>query len=193
MSAGLEFLREMAHELVTQDNAYTSMPIPTVQVQHLVTGIDTDYTERIGWLDTDTGSLVDEDAAARLESKYQKDFTEPDGYVRTGYQWEWRHLQTFITTKAAEAFIERNRHNYRDGTRTYIDSACRNPEMAEVRRLLSGPVLACVEALLATTAELKKMHGKSAPFCEGECPTGTTIKQAEAALDLLDTFKDPYR
>lgn len=48
---------------------------------------------------------------------------EETDYVNvTGYRERWEHVNCHFTKEAAEAFIERKKHDYRDGLRVYVDS-----------------------------------------------------------------------
>lgn len=190
--SAINFLRSIARELQTQDNACTSMPIPTVVHRHAVTGIDADCADDFAWFEHDSGRIhildtpdTDPEVTA-MEAKWREDGTEPDGWTRTGIVQRTETVQAFLTTKAAHAFIARRAHDYRGDLQVYIESAYRNPEMAEVRRLMCGPLLACVEALddLLITIENPERTAKQ------------SVDAADAgrrALAVLDSFQDPHK
>lgn len=188
-SPAIAFLRELAHELMTQDNAMTSRPIPTVREKELVSGFDADYTDMAGWYDHGNDLFIDSEdpEVAEMEARWQDDGHEPQDWSRSGYTYREKTVATFLTTKAAKAYIARRGHDHRGELRTYIESAYRNPELAEVRRLLSGPVLGCIEALQALAAKLP-----SDPRALGTYYAKDELIAARDALAALDTFKDPY-
>lgn len=118
-----------------QDNDHcTADPIFTVQKRTLITGIDTDITDKIAFFCHDSGGMVIGDEAVAMEAAYQEDFKVPDGYSRCGYDHEWRHVASYFTKPAAEAFIAGKRHE--GEMRVYVDSAYRNHEWREVQAFL---------------------------------------------------------
>ncbi len=193
MSKAIDFLTALAHEMQHQNNAYTSYPIYAVEERRMVTGIDTEYTEQIGWFDDDSGSLTEGDEAMLLEAAYQETGEIPENWHRTGYDYRWEQVAAFFTRKAAEDFIERQSHNHRMGLRVYVDSGYRNPEWKELRRLLSGPMADCIVALQEVTAELRQLHAHHYQHCQGGCPAQSAMHMAQAALNDLDNYQDPYR
>ncbi|NYT67929.1 hypothetical protein [Pusillimonas noertemannii] len=110
----------------------TADPIFTVQKKRIVTGLDTDCTDNIGWFDTDSGDLVEGDEAADLEARYDDTGDEPEGYVRTGYFEEWEHYATYITMESAQEFAKAKGEN----CRVYVDSGYRNHEWKALRAFL---------------------------------------------------------
>lgn len=192
MINSIEFLNALAHNLRHQDNLYTRQPIYDVQEHKLITGIDTDYTDQIGWFDTDGGSQADDEEAAEMEAKYDETMDVPEGWVRTGYDYRWEQVASFFTQKAAEKYMATNSHRHEGELRMYVSSAYRNPEWAELRRLLSGPLLDCLFALQDVTEELRQLHAHHYASCEGGCPANSYIERAKEALANLDTYKDPY-
>lgn len=195
MSKSIEFLRQLAERLQTQDNCFTASPNYCIQEYRCITGIDQDYTDQIGWFDTDGGSMASDEEAATLEAGYDEDGTIPDGWIRTGYDWQWRCIGvSFLTKDAADAFVSSQRHNYRDGLRVYVDSHYRNAEMREVRRLLAGPLVACLELL--NEARNSLAIGLETP---GELEADWSIEDRElvaridSALAALDTAKEPHQ
>lgn len=107
----------------------TAYPIFTVEKKRYVTGIDTDFTEQIGWFcdESDGGKgPVESTLAAELEEEYDRTDKCREGYTRTGYAIEWRHVSSYFTKPAAEAFIAAKCHE--GEMRVYVDSAYRNHE-----------------------------------------------------------------
>lgn len=125
----LEIGRRMIADAKDNDH-HTAHPMFCVEKRRLVTGIDTDYTDNIAWIDED-GSIVDEGEAAPLEAAYDEDGEVPDGYTRTGFAEEWEHVDAYLTPQAAEARI----NGGKDG-RVNVESAYRNSEMRAVREFL---------------------------------------------------------
>lgn len=138
-----ELLDELREQLKTQDNLATSSPIFVVQQRRRVYGFDPNYgTEDITvWLDS-TGDYTEADPEehARLEAEYESTGEEPDGWTRTCYQDTWEYVQPFFTRKAAEGYIQENRHNLRD-PRVYVESGYRNHEWEFLRELLIAGVM----------------------------------------------------
>lgn len=187
-----DFLQELAHQMRSQDNRCTSYPVYTVQEKMLITGIDTDYTERTGWFHAE-GQQAEGEEAAMLEAGYQETGNEPEDWYRTGYLHRWEQVAAFFTLSAAENYIQANTHRHKGELRTYVESGYRNPEWKELRRLLSGPIQECVKALQEVTIELHQLHAHHYSDCQGGCPAHSYIDKAHAALDAIKTFKDPYR
>ena len=127
------YIRLMAQRIAadTFDHC-TADPIFTVERRRTITGLDTNYTDNIGWFDTDSGNRVEGEEAVDLEARYDVTGDEPEGYVRTGYFEEWEHCATYITLEAAQAFAESKGEKYR----VYVDSGCRNHEWKALRAFL---------------------------------------------------------
>lgn len=126
-------IRLMAERIAADDFEHcTADPIFTVEKQRVIAGIDTDYTDQVGWFDTDSGFRIADDEAESFEGNYSDTGEEPEGYVRTGYLEEWEHCATFITMQAAQEFAKAKGENYR----VYVDSGCRNHEWKALRAFL---------------------------------------------------------
>lgn len=184
MSKSIEFLRDLADKLRTQDNRYTSSPNYCIQEHRLITGIDQDYTDQIGWFDNDDGQQADEKKSKALERYYDRYNKEPEGWTRTGYDRQWRHTGiVFLTLDAARAYVTKNPHRHEYEIRVYTNSHYRNPEMREVRRLLAGPVYECVKAL-ELAAQINHY---------GSVENAKARDAAIAALAYLDTAPEPHK
>lgn len=193
-----EFLDNLAHQLRSQDNRYTSYPVYEVQEKVRVTGIDTDYTEDVLWISPDSEIVgndpeFDDLTHDQLEALHNEGSDVPDGYTRTGYAERWEQRESFLTLEAAESYIKTNKHRHDGELRVYVDSAYRNKEWQELRRLLAGPVQDCITALRDVTAELVQLHAHHYQNCEGGCPAHTYVGKAQAAMNALNEFQDPYR
>lgn len=124
----------------------TADAIFIVQRKRLVSGIDADYTDQLMiWCDDwkwfsiqEYWDDLDADGRVHLNKKSQewcdKQFMKADSsdqwyligelenHTVTGYQWEWEYVNSHFTREAAEAFIKRKSHDYRDGLRIYVDA-----------------------------------------------------------------------
>lgn len=107
----------------------TRDPIFTVEKRRVISGIDTEYTENIGWFHD--GEQVTGDAAADLDADYEKTGDVPVDYTRTGIHEEWQHVASYFTQEAAQAFAKDD-----SDYRINVDSAYRNHEWKAVRALL---------------------------------------------------------
>ncbi|WP_147195926.1 hypothetical protein [Pantoea sp. CCBC3-3-1] len=124
----------------------TADAIFIVERRRLVSGIDPDYTDQLmiycddnHWLSIqEYWDDLDYESQVELNKKSQdwcdKQFMkaedrdqwylvgELDDHTVTGYQWEWDYVNSHFTREAAEAFIARKKHDYRDGLRVYVDA-----------------------------------------------------------------------
>lgn len=125
----LEIGRRMIADAKDNDH-HTAHPMFRVEKRRIVTGIDTDYTDNIAWID-EYGEILDPEEAAALEAAYDETGEVPDSYTRTGFVEEWEHVDTYLTQQAAEARI----NGGKDG-RVNVGSAYRNKEMQFVREFL---------------------------------------------------------
>ncbi|WP_034639948.1 hypothetical protein [Chitinilyticum aquatile] len=118
----------------------------TVQAKKRTYGVDRDYTDKWAvcledqswlspqayWDDLDDEEKASLDEAAQNAhecafldlSEYQKwDLLgELDDHTVTGYEDEWEHVCSHFTKEAADAFIQRKKHDYRLGLRVYVDA-----------------------------------------------------------------------
>lgn len=185
----VEFLDALAAKLTGQDNAYTASPVYCVQQRVLITGIDTDYASDIGWFCE--GDLADPQKARALDRYYNRFNREPDNWTRTGYEWRWRYTgQFYLTKEAADAFVGDSKHH-----RVYVDSACRNHELKEIRRLLAGPLAQCVRALQQADEFISNgIEGGFIRMPDSDCPDPAkrvpgAIKRA---LLHLESAQEPH-
>jgi hypothetical protein len=193
MSKSIEFLRDLAHKLQTQDNAYTSSPNYCIQEYRLITGLDTDFGGEVGWFDTDNYNQADHKKSEALDRYYDRYGKEPDGWTRTGYDWHWRYTGiAFLTHDAAHAYVTNNAHRHENEIRIYVDSHYRNHEMREVRRLLAGPVV----KLLDTFSELLPLLERDSDRAtQGifSADTWSQIGKANTLMESLDAAKEPHQ
>lgn len=157
MSDRLETLTRLAHELRTQDNLCTAHPMYVVQRLETDVGYDTDYTDKIGWTDSETlvTTKSDPERFTRFEAGNfsEDDDGDAEQWTRTGYVERWEFLQPFFAKSAAEEFIARNGHRF--GTmRMYVESGHRNQEWQLLREMLRGPLAEEITLLRERNAAL---------------------------------------
>jgi len=116
--------------------------------------------------------------STKLEEMHANGEEIPEGYFRTGAAMQWFMREAFFTRFAAEQYIATQAHRHSGQLRMYVESAHRNPQLRELRRLLSGPVLECVEALAA-------LSGRPDEYAY--------MVRAKAALLNLDKARDPFQ
>lgn len=191
MSHTIDFLNRIASELQDQDNAFTASPIYCIQEYVLVAGIDLDYAPSIGWFDDDGGALADPKKARALDRYRDRHGKEPAGWTRLGYEETWRHTgRVYLTVTAAEAFVGNSKKH-----RVYVDSACRNHELKEIRRLLAGPIAECIAALQQARQFITngiEFGYIRMPDADTPDPAHATPGAIQAALELLETAKEPH-
>lgn len=137
-----------------------------VQARRIVSGIDRDYTDQLlvycdecAWYSPqEYWNDCDEEGQANLNDKAQEeggvDFLQlgerdqwdilnelPDHTV-TGWHEKWEYVNAHFTREAAEAFIKRKAHDYRDGLRIYVDAQLYCWEFNAIKEaLLSGALV----------------------------------------------------
>ena len=128
-------LREIGQEINTQNNRATSDPIFMVQQEVVQYGLDPDYAEDMVWFDTNEFCEADEEESLKLYENYDIDLEQPDGWDLTGKLTSWEVVQPFFTEKAAQRYIDSNKHNL-NNPRIYVISAYRNDEFQAIRNYL---------------------------------------------------------
>ncbi|WP_027360154.1 hypothetical protein [Desulforegula conservatrix] len=143
---------------------YTANPIFLVRNEDRKTGIDMDCCNGTLWYYDDlkyesTDEIIEDMDADELqkllsilgisdEAKIKEEenddlYAALDelGYNQTGYVDEWVYVCAHFTKEAAEAFIERKKHDYRK-LAVYVDSQFRCPEFnAVIDALLTGKII----------------------------------------------------
>lgn len=124
----------------------TAAAIFMVEARRLIYGISLDYTDKVAIIHDDSAWHSPEEyynESAKDEQKtldglaHDKGFASflsageyeqlsiieslPDHTV-TGWDERWEHVGTHFTKEAAEAFIARKKHDYRDGLRVYVEA-----------------------------------------------------------------------
>jgi len=96
----------------------------------------------------------------------------------------------YLTVTAAEAFVGKSKKH-----RVYVDSACRNHELKEIRRLLAGPIAECIAALQQARQFISngiEFGYIRMPDADTPDPAHATPGAIQAALELLETAKEPH-
>lgn len=153
-----DFIARLRHDCIGEGakEHITADAIFTVQAKKYIYGIDPDYCNRLvilrdssRWENPDDfyDDHADWDIAKQLELaglKF-KDLDEKDkfelieeieGVVVTGVSEHWEHVNSHYTKDAAEAFIKRKKHDYRDGLRVYVDAQVHCWEWNAIKKAL---------------------------------------------------------
>jgi hypothetical protein len=79
----------------------------------------------------------DEDLFAEMKTEWE-DGDLPKSVSVGGYVERWKHVQTCFTEDGCKRYLDQDGHNLRHyhGTRIYVESFNRNPEMIEIREFL---------------------------------------------------------
>ena len=129
-------LKDISHELNTQDNRCTADPVFLVQQKVRDYGFDSEYCDDFEWVDCEFNKVDDKDLIDSLEKDLDLGEESPD-YNKVYYRERWEYIQFFFTEKAADEFIKKNKHRYKDGVLgVYVDCAYRNFEIQSVRKFL---------------------------------------------------------
>ena len=127
-----QFLRELAHELKTQDNACTADPVYLVMEKRRLYGVAPEFYE-------DAGLAVyrDEITLHEGEEGYEEALNDMtlDG---DGYQIHWISQDVpvafFLTRKAAQEYVDTQSYRHRYELFVWVDSAVRNFEIKALRK-----------------------------------------------------------
>lgn len=162
-----DFVERLRHDCEGEGVAkhFTADAIFEVQARRYVCGIDREYAaETVAVVDAESvytspadfyqNELDDEgrarfDAAARddhdvasfldLDAYLQWDMIEDEDSVTvTGRSERWEHVCSHFTHAAAEAFIRRKKHDYRDGLRVYVNSSLYCWEFNTIKAAILG-------------------------------------------------------
>jgi len=124
-------LAPIGDELRTQDNLGTSDPVFIVQQKRRIYGGDEGYGDHV-WVND--GCEADEEDHKRFD-ELDRNFDEiPEGWSRLDYVDVFDFVRACFTRKAAERYLEENRHNLTE-PRIWTDTAYRNREWIELRAL----------------------------------------------------------
>lgn len=143
-----DFVARLRHDCVGEGvrSHCTADAIFKVESRERIYGIDKDYTDKLAVIFDDSVWFspqeywddLDEEGRAELNKVAQHwsecDFLERDeddqweqlgdldDHRVTGWNESWEYVCSHFTKDAAEAFIERKRHDYRKGIRVYVDA-----------------------------------------------------------------------
>jgi len=94
--------------------------------------------EQLAALDAEVdGSFTDSDS---YEQKEALGKLFPDSTLYHAYE-DWETVNQHFTKDAAEAFIARKKHDYREGLRVYVDCSCYSWELNTLKEaILSGQI-----------------------------------------------------
>ncbi|WP_223464814.1 hypothetical protein [Pseudomonas sp. GL-RE-26] len=130
------------------DDHCTSGAIFIVEERKIICGLDTDYTDKklvyfnsgesVCYSPTEYWQNCDRDQKRKLNQLMQDECGVQFMKAREWQQWDvldglpehtvtgwvdhWDYVNAHFTHAAAEAFIQRKKHDYRDGLRIYVDS-----------------------------------------------------------------------
>ncbi len=151
---------EGVHDHCTADALFT------VQARKIIFGIDRDYTDKLAvaiedsmyfspqeyWDDSDDGMRAKLDSMANeegdspflsLDESDQWDLLDDlEDHTVSGWDECWDVVNVHFTKEAAEAFIQRKKHDYRRGLRVYVEAQVYCWEFnAIVKGLLDGQIV----------------------------------------------------
>jgi hypothetical protein len=127
-----ERLRQIGHQLRTQDNRCAANPIFQVRGLMRYYGIDPSWTDDPVWIDTEDGAV---------EVDPPEDPGNPGEFIiQVGYLDVWEVLMVAFTEEGCKKHLELNGHNYRRYRKVeiYADNIKRCPEMFAIREFLLG-------------------------------------------------------
>ncbi|MFQ2166152.1 hypothetical protein ACK33D_15575 [Aeromonas hydrophila] len=143
-----DFVARLHHDCVGEGvhDHCTADAIFRVEARVIIYGIDRAYTDKQAVICDDSTWFspleywedLDHEQQSRLNQVVQQshecDFLELDesdqwdlldeidDHSVVGWDEKWEHVNSHFTKAAAEAFIERKRHDYRKGIRVYVDA-----------------------------------------------------------------------
>lgn len=142
-NTGAAALLAIGDHLRTQDNRCTSNPMFCIQVCERIGPIDPTYGTGHRMYHNHQESETyypdrpDPEEWARLNALDDKG-NLPESVTAGDYFEKWTTVQTCFTEDGCKQHLELNGHNYRHyyGTRIYVESFHRNPEMLAIREFL---------------------------------------------------------
>jgi hypothetical protein len=161
-----DFVQRLRHHVRGEgvDWHYTADPMFTVQARRIIFGIDCAYTDKLAvyvdesmyfspqeYWDDNEGMREELDALGKdtadgpfltLSADVQWDILgELREHTVSGWDERWEFVNAHFTKEAAEAFIKRKKHDYRDGLRVYVEAQVYSWEFnAIVNGLLDGQI-----------------------------------------------------
>jgi hypothetical protein len=132
-------LTALADEMRTQDNACTAHPLYVVYNERKIYGMDVEFAEEYDWIDQTSGDYEVADAKkVKALERYENYFCqEPDNWAKRYYIKRDEFVTCAFTLSAANDFIKRKGHDYRNGRlHVYVESMYRMPEMIAIEEHL---------------------------------------------------------
>jgi hypothetical protein len=127
-------LKKLAHELNTQDNRITANPLFCVEQKRRVYGLGHEYTDNFihQWKD-DPGYFweTEKEALKALEEGGYGEENYDDYIDKVGYYEYWDFVTAHLTEKAAQRYINENKHNLNE-PRIFVSSQHRCHEFNDV-------------------------------------------------------------
>lgn len=204
-----DFVARLRHDCVGKgvEDHYTADAIFIVQARRRIYGIDSDYTdtqcvvfdgtcwhspeEYWGDLEDDEKRELDEKADDEFGSAFlsldERDqwrcLAELPEHTVTGWDETWEYVNSHFTKDAAEAFIRRKKHDYRDGLRVYVDAQIHCWEYNTIKAaILDGRI-----GPITTPASVAGLVGRQQDLRERERP-GAGSAYARLAAELPSSF-----
>lgn len=143
-----DFVQRLGHHVRGEGVSWhhTADALFTVQARKIIFGIDRDYTDKLAVAIGDSMYFSPQEywGAASEESRQQLDamadgshdcpfleahaddqwdmLAELDDHTVSGWDDQWEYVNSHFTKEAADAFIARKKHDYRDGMRVYVEA-----------------------------------------------------------------------
>jgi hypothetical protein len=143
-----DFVKRLRHHVRGEGVSlhHTADALFTVQARKIIFGIDRDYASKLAVAIEDSMYFspkeywdeCDEEQRASLDEIAMESgevrFLELDEYDQwdllsglrdhtvSGWDERWEHVNSHFTKEAAEAFIKRKKHDYREGLRVYVEA-----------------------------------------------------------------------
>lgn len=132
-----EFLKNLKHEMETQDNRGTAQPyFYQIKRKERIYGEELQQSDGTVWVNgLERNELTEEEY--EIEKK-EEGFDESD-WTELQYQEFTTYTNVFLTEKACEEHIQSNKHHYLDepvSHLSYVDHAWRNPEMEKLYEII---------------------------------------------------------
>lgn len=162
-----DFVKRLRHDCVGAgaNEHCTADALFVVQAKRIISGIDRDFTDnwvvicgdsqwfspQAYWDDADEDSRIYLDQAAKasydgkfldIDAHHQWSILKDlDDHTVAGFDETWEYVNSHFTKEAAEAFIQRKKHDYRNGLRIYVDGQSYCWEFNAVKdAILSGKI-----------------------------------------------------
>lgn len=180
-----DFVERLRHDCVGKGvhDHCTADAIFKVEARVIIYGIDRDYTDKQAvicdgstWFSPqEYWNDLDDEQQSRLNQVVQQshecDFLELDEHDQwdlldeiddhsvVGWDEKWEYVNSHFTKEAAEAFIERKRHDYRKGIRVYVDAQTYCWEYNTIKE-------AILQGRICLTDELQRVKEEQAAIIE---------------------------